>query len=96
MADLTFNVVFGIDEVAFSTGFNLNNQSIEVGFDQLQVVTRDLEDFQIYQGSYSITPAVEAQTLETKNRRMDEDLTILEIPYFETSNQSGTTVIIGG
>lgn len=91
-----FNVTFGVDEITFGVNMATANQSIAVGFEQLQVITQGLDDFEIYQGSYAITPAVEAQTLETKDRKMEEDLTILEIPYFETSNQSGTTVIIGG
>lgn len=50
-----------------------------------------------YAGSYEITPlAYEAQTLETKDKTMTENLTVLEIPLFEVSNEYGTTVNIGG
>jgi len=49
-----------------------------------------------YTGDYDITPQAEEQTFSTKGRRMKDDLTIEAIPYFETSNEYGTTVIIGG
>lgn len=49
-----------------------------------------------YDGAYTITPKTVPQTLETKKKRMTGDLLVLAIPYYETSNQNGTTVIIGG
>lgn len=49
-----------------------------------------------YLGDYDITPQAESQTFNTKNRRMNDDITIEAIPYYETSNEYGTTVIIGG
>ena len=51
----------------------------------------------MYEGAYEVTPLpFEAQTLRTKNKLMGDDVVVLEIPYFETSNVSGTTVYIGG
>jgi len=49
-----------------------------------------------YQGSYEITPKTHSQTLPTENKIMKENVFILEIPYYETSNLSGKTVYIGG
>lgn len=50
-----------------------------------------------YSGSYEITPlAYEAQTLATRRKTLNDDLTVLEIPIFEVSNEYGTTVNIGG
>ena len=51
----------------------------------------------IYDGEYIVTPKpfIE-QTLETRDKMMINDVTVLEIPYFETSNISGITVYIGG
>ena len=49
----------------------------------------------IYEGEYTITPkAGRSQTLETKNKMMSNNLTVLEIPFFETSNENGTTIFI--
>lgn len=50
-----------------------------------------------YSGSYEITPlAYEAQTLATKDKSMTANLTVLEIPLYEVSNEYGTTINIGG
>lgn len=50
----------------------------------------------LYNGEYSVTPAVTGQTLETAQTYLDADITIKKIPYAETSNNSGgTTVFIG-
>ena len=52
---------------------------------------------QPYTGVYEVTPAVYSQTLETAGKRLAEDVTVLEIPFYETSNLSGGyTAIIGG
>ena len=49
-----------------------------------------------YDGPYQVTPAVEAQTLATKNKYMTEDVAVMSIPYFDVSNPSGgSTVYIG-
>lgn len=56
--------------------------------------SKNKHDF--YLGSYQVVPkANEEQILETKNRIMTDNVTILEIPYYEVSNDSnGTTVYI--
>lgn len=46
-----------------------------------------------YEGDYIVTPKVEQQTLDTKGAIMGDDLTILAIPYFETSNNSGGNTV---
>lgn len=53
-------------------------------------------DIAPYIGDYEVTPKVTAQTLDTENKCMTEDLIIKEIPYFEVSNLTGgNTVYIG-
>ena len=51
-----------------------------------------------YQGTYIVTPKVAEQTvLATQNKVMDDNVTVLEIPYSAVSNPSGgKTAIIGG
>lgn len=49
---------------------------------------------EVYPGPYEVTPAVRQQVLNTRNKQMSDDVTVLEIPYAETSNESGTTAII--
>lgn len=49
-----------------------------------------------YDGDYEVRPTVEEQSLPTKDKLMSQDVHIEEIPYFETTNESGGyTVIIG-
>lgn len=48
-----------------------------------------------YTGEYVVIPRSFEQSLETAQRYLLEDVTVRKIPYFETSNESGTTVYIG-
>ncbi len=53
-------------------------------------------DYPAYEGETVITPKVgEATVLETKQHVLRENVTVLEIPDYETSNLYGTTFIIG-
>lgn len=49
-----------------------------------------------YIGPYSAIPKTEPVILNTKDRFLTENITVYKIPCWETSNRSGTTVIIGG
>ena len=49
-----------------------------------------------YDGEYTVTPRVTEQTLNTKHKYMEDDVCVLAIPYYETSNLSGKTAYIGG
>lgn len=49
-----------------------------------------------YSGPYEAVPKTQSQTLETKDKSMKNNVTVAEIPYHEVSNQTGTTVVIGG
>lgn len=50
-----------------------------------------------YEGEYSVTPKIEAQTLETRDKLLAQDMVIEGIPCYEVSNpQGGTTFVIGG
>lgn len=52
-------------------------------------------DPEYYQGPYTVTPRAHNQTvLETDGLMMTDDVTVLEVPYFETSNTSGFTAYI--
>ena len=49
-----------------------------------------------YDGPYEIIPDFEIQTLETADKKMDNDVTVHPIPVHRTTNPYGTTVYIGG
>lgn len=51
---------------------------------------------QIYDGSYEITPKVDGQTMNTKDKYMLDDVNVHPIPFFSVGNDSGgNTVYIG-
>lgn len=65
--------------------FNTNFQSMVVG-----------GVAELYEGEYEIVPTIDGETLQTKERYMEDDLIIKPIPFFDVSNNSGgTTVYIG-
>lgn len=48
-----------------------------------------------YTGPYTVTPkAHEEQTLNTASKIMVRDVTVRKVPYYETTNVSGSTVYI--
>ena len=47
-----------------------------------------------YSGEYEVTPKVDAQTMPCAGKKMLKDVDIKAIPFFETSNEAGTTVYI--
>lgn len=52
-------------------------------------------DYDPFPGPYVVTPlAWTDQTLATKDKNMTDDVTVLEVPYTEVSNEHGTTVSI--
>lgn len=55
------------------------------------------DDIEYYDGDYIVTPKAYDQTvLETDGLYMRDNVVVLEVPYFETSNlQNGYTVYIG-
>lgn len=42
-----------------------------------------------YDGDYIVTPSGEIQILETNQKKLLDDVTVLAIPYSETSNLAG-------
>lgn len=47
-----------------------------------------------YEGEYIVTPRTTQQSLETKHKTMRDDVTVLEIPYYQTSNEAGGYTVI--
>lgn len=68
-------------------------------------ITLDIKDYignytpegvETYEGDYTVIPKTTEQDLYTKNKMMKNDVTVQKIPRHEISNQTGTTVVIGG
>ena len=88
-----FNVKFEKQDY-FNVDFKSNKQfSMKFG-EVIEVPAEIISD--TYEGITNVTPKpYEAQILQTKDKRVLEDITVEKIPYFETSNDTGTTVFIG-
>lgn len=66
-----------------------------IPFSLSSVIIQKIGDYDIYEGEYEVTPKAESATvLPTKNKALEDNVTVHKIPYFETSNESGTTVYI--
>ena len=61
------------------------------------VIAVNRGDVPVYDGAYSVTPKVyEETTLETKQKLMQNNVTVARIPQYQVSNDAdGVTLIIG-
>lgn len=72
------------------------SESFDLDMD-MAIIVNNIEG-EHYQGTYIVTPKVAEQTiLATRNKVMDDNVTVLEISYSAVTNPSGgKTAIIGG
>lgn len=76
--------------------FNENETTLKVGFNNFYGVTEKPPDVEFYTGDYTVIPKVEAQSLQTAQKFLTDDVTIKSIPYYDVSNTvGGRTVFIG-
>ena len=81
-------------EKAPSLTLNIDDPSVALEIGTAITVTQLEGD--MYTGPYTVTPqADEVQTLETRAKTMEDDVTVLAIPYYQTGNLYGDTVYIG-
>lgn len=60
------------------------------------VITIESDPKETYKGEYTIRPAIEEQSMQTKDKLMVNDVTIEAIPLYSVSNEhNGETIIIG-
>lgn len=84
------------------TGYIKGNQPIRGRIQGKQPITGTIQVAKTkklpeYEGPYEVVPVFNEQILETKQKSMADDVTVLAIPIYEVSNpQGGTTVTIGG
>lgn len=78
-------------------GLQIEKQAIPIELEVKDYIgTYTPDGIETYEGDYTIIPKVSEQELQTKNKMMKENVTIEQIPFHEFSNDSGTTVVIGG
>ena len=92
---MRFDVSFRTSDQRFAVQMQADDRRFDAAFASVQPATA-IRELEPYAGEYTVTPKVTAQVLPTAQKRMQEDVTIREIPYYATSNpQRGETVYIG-
>lgn len=91
MLDRKFDVIFQEENSSFEALF-CEIEPFEVIMDTSGTII-----VPTYTGSYEVTPLPFTETiLETQGFLLEDNVVVLEIPYYETANESGgNTVIIG-
>ena len=78
-------------------GAKIENQTIPIALEIKEYIgTVCPEEYNQYEGEYVVIPKTNSQELKTKNKMMKDYVTIEQIPFHEFSNETGTTVVIGG
>jgi hypothetical protein len=86
------DVKFQTEDMTLDADFSEASQSFDADFGTIQTVTK-LVGGVPYEGDYTVTPKVEAQTIPTKDKVMLDDVTVRAIPVFRVSNTSGGTTV---
>lgn len=76
---------------SFNMTFTEQQEGMHATFGSVVQVVRNYDP---YSGPYEITPSTIEQIMETKGKDMVENVTVREIPYYEISNEHGSTVHI--
>lgn len=77
--------------VCFDLIFEEEDLEFDLEFEEIQIIHTD---YNPYAGPYEVIPRTLEQVLKTKDKNMEDDVTVYEIPYAEIANEHGTTVNI--
>ncbi len=92
---MQFSADFKESDKKFPVRFNNSENNFGVVFKNIQIATVR-PDVEIYEGEYTVTPKVEAQTVPTAQKYMTEDMKVKAIPFYDVSNAfGGNTIYIG-
>ena len=75
MTDRRFSVGFASDSAAFTAGFRPGERAFTAEI-------REGKEIPLYRGAYDITPGDSLQTLSTKGKQMEDDVTVQPIPPY--------------
>jgi hypothetical protein len=70
--------------------FKESNQHIDFTYEEFLFIS---DSGGTYEGDYTITPKIDAQTMATKGLVMREDVTVKAIPFYNVSNTSGGSTV---
>lgn len=70
--------------------FEFEEPTINFTLEQAIEITHN----EYYQGEYVVTPKMfEGTVLLTKDKTMVDDVTVLEVPFYEVTNETGGTTV---
>lgn len=92
----TFEAVFETTNALFEADFETSNADFSTDFSSVQVYIKSDHDMEHYEGDYDITPLITTQVMGTKDKIMDDDVTIEMIPTKEIENEAGGVSFIIG
>ena len=55
----------------------------------VSAITKILPEGDVFSGPYNVVPKVNAQTLETADKYMTQDVSVDAVPFYSVSNQYG-------
>lgn len=74
---------------------SLANSMVEAEPDWFTRIVTQSGGYDYYTGTYMVTPKANTETvLGTQNKILTDNVTVLQVPYYETHNDSGYTVYI--
>lgn len=92
---MRLKVNFAEIEQRIEVKFGRDEQRIMAEFGEVLPIG-DASQLPVYSGEFVVTPAVDAQTIPTAQKFVENDITVKAIPYFNVSNTAGgSTVYIG-
>lgn len=95
MTILPMRIDISLGESRQEYDLEVEQSTTELSLDTAESVAVNMFEVPEYEGSYVVIPDTQSQTLETKDKRMADDVLVREIPYYETTNQqNGITVYI--
>lgn len=94
---LCFDVDFELADTELEVTFDSDPMLLSAEFENLFEVEVDSSGYGTYKGDYVIDPDWDAQKLDTKNKKLNDDITVNAIELQRVSNAAGgCTVYIGG
>ena len=94
---LCFDVDFELADTELVVTFDTDPMLLSAEFENLFEVEVDSSGYGTYKGDYVVDPDWDAQKLDTKNKKLSDDITVNAIELQRVSNAAGgCTVYIGG
>lgn len=95
MIDLPIQVDMTLEEVTLQYDLGVALDIHEVDLGNSTTIEAIIYDTPAYEGEYTVIPLAASEVvLETKDKRCTDDITVLKIPRYSTSNEYGTTFYI--